>query len=97
MRKTWVKRVRHPRGGFTLLELLVVIAILAIISGGMLVAYVGLEDSASAGHDSFNTAGIDRAVRTYKSINTDYATTPSSRAGFHSAVKSGLCPIAFLA
>ncbi len=78
MRKTWIKKVRKPRGGFTLLELLVVIGILAIISGGMLVAYVGLEDSASAGHDAFNAAGIDRAVRTYKSVNTTYANSLDS-------------------
>ncbi len=78
MRRIRGTKFRQLRSGFTLLELLVVIAILAIIAGGMLVAYVGLEDSASAGHDSFNTAGIDRAVRTYKSMNTTYANSLDS-------------------
>ena len=78
MRKIRGRKLSEERSGFTLLELLVVIAILAIISGGMLVAYVGLEDSAGAGNDAFNSSGIDRAVRTYKSVNTDYATNLDS-------------------
>ncbi len=74
MRKTRQKKIRQSRDGFTLLELLVVIAILAMIAGGMLVAYDGLEDSASAGHDAFNAAGIDRAIRTFRAMNRNYAT-----------------------
>ncbi len=74
MHKTRQKKTRQSRDGFTLLELLVVIAILAMIAGGMLVAYDGLEESASAGHDGFNAAGIDRAIRTFRAMNRNYAT-----------------------
>jgi prepilin-type N-terminal cleavage/methylation domain-containing protein len=60
------------RRGFTLIELLVVIAILATIAGGILVSYDGLETDAAEGMSTFNLAGVDRAVRTYKTLNKTY-------------------------
>lgn len=54
--------------GFTLLELLVVVAILAIIAGGMAVAYSGLESQSAKGEASHGIAGIDSAVRTFTSV-----------------------------
>ncbi len=61
-------RLRRHRG-FTLLELLVVIAILATVAGGLLVAYDGLDTDAAEAQATFNMAAIDKAVRTYRTIN----------------------------
>jgi prepilin-type N-terminal cleavage/methylation domain-containing protein len=60
------------RGGFTLIELLVVIAILATIAGGILVSYDGLEADAAQGQATFNIGAVDRAVRTYNTLNKAY-------------------------
>jgi prepilin-type N-terminal cleavage/methylation domain-containing protein len=60
------------RRGFTLIELLVVVAILATIAGGILVAYDGLETDAAQAQATFNIAAVDRAVRTYKTVNKVY-------------------------
>ena len=51
--------------GFTLLELLVVVAILAIIGGGLLVAYDQVDDRAAEGAAAHTLAVLDKAVRTY--------------------------------
>lgn len=55
--------------GFTLLELLVVLSILAIIGGGLLVAYDDLDDKASEGVAAHSLASLDSAVRAY--VNTE--------------------------
>jgi prepilin-type N-terminal cleavage/methylation domain-containing protein len=56
--------------GFTLLELLVVLSILAIIGGGLLVAYDNLDDKASEGVSAHTLASLDSAVRAY--VNTEF-------------------------
>lgn len=61
----------HQRG-FTLLELLVVVAILATIAGALIVAYDGLDVQAEKGVATFNIAGLDQAIRTYKLVNKEY-------------------------
>jgi prepilin-type N-terminal cleavage/methylation domain-containing protein len=53
------------QAGFTLLELLIVVAILAIIGGGLLVAYDDLDDQAAEGTSAHTLAVLDKAVRTY--------------------------------
>ena len=61
---------RKPtRNFFTLLELLIVVAILAIIGGGMIASYDGLEEC--AGHKAMtrDMAAINQAVRTFKVLN----------------------------
>lgn len=63
---------RTSRSGFTLLELIVVIAILAIIAGALLAAYDGLERRAGRSQSSFNSSGVDRAVRTFKVLNGSF-------------------------
>lgn len=63
---------RQSRSGFTLLELIVVIAILAIIAGALLAAYDGLERRAGRSQSSFNSSGVDRAVRTFKVLNGSF-------------------------
>lgn len=65
---------RSRARGFTLIELLVVVAILATIAGGILVAYDGLETDAAQGQAAFNIAAVDRAVRTYKTLNKIHPT-----------------------
>lgn len=57
---------------FTLLELLVVVAILAIVAGGLLVSYDGLETQSAQGQATFNIAAIDKAVRTFRVLNKAY-------------------------
>jgi prepilin-type N-terminal cleavage/methylation domain-containing protein len=64
--------IKRRQRAFTLLELLVVVAILAIIGGGLLVAYEGLEEDASEGQDSFNIGGVNRAVRTFRVLNSTF-------------------------
>ncbi len=60
------------RRGFTLLELLVVIAILAIIAGGLIVAYDGLDSQAAKGQAAFNIKGLDQAIRTFATVNRQH-------------------------
>jgi len=60
--RTW------KNSGFTLLELLVVVAILAIIGGGLLVAYDQVDDRAAEGTAAHTLAVLDKAVRTYTAM-----------------------------
>ena len=55
--------------GFTLLELLVVVAVLAIVGGGLLVAYDDVDDMASEGVSAHTLASLDSAIRNYTAIN----------------------------
>lgn len=61
-------RIRQHKYGFTLLELLVVLAILAIVGGGLLVAYDNLDDKASEGVAAHTLASLDSAVRSYINV-----------------------------
>jgi prepilin-type N-terminal cleavage/methylation domain-containing protein len=56
------------QAGFTLLELLIVVAILAIVAGGLLVAYDDLDDQAAEGAAAHTLAVLDKAVRTYSVV-----------------------------
>lgn len=56
------------QAGFTLLELLVVVAILAIVAGGVLAAYDGLEAKSANGQASHSIAAIDSGVRTFTTV-----------------------------
>lgn len=64
--------LNKKRSGFTLIELLVVIAILATIAGGILVSYDGLETDAAQAQATFNISAVDRAVRTFRTLNKVY-------------------------
>jgi len=55
--------------GFTLLELLVVVAILAIVGGGVIVAYDGLEQKSAQGTSTHSIANLDKSLRTFKVLN----------------------------
>lgn len=58
--------------GFTLLELLVVITLLAVLSVGALVAYENVGDNAEAAAAANTNTTIDRAIRTYRSLEGAY-------------------------
>lgn len=60
------------QSGFTLLELLVVITLIATLATGALIAYENLGENAeaAAGANAANT--IDRAIRTYRSVEGVY-------------------------
>lgn len=64
--------LKAKQKGFTLLELLVVITLLAILSVGALVAYEGIGENAQATAAANNTAGADRAIRTYRAVEQEY-------------------------
>ncbi len=55
--------------GFTLLELLVVVAILAIIAGGLIGAYDGLETKSSQGVAAYTIGALNSAVRNFHATN----------------------------
>lgn len=57
--------VLKSQAGFTLLELLVVIAILAVVAGGVMAAYDGLELQSKEGQSAHTTATVDSAVRVF--------------------------------
>ncbi len=62
-----MKHLRNQQG-FTLLELLVVVAILAVVAGGLVVAYDGLESQAGKQEASHGLAALDDAMRIFTSI-----------------------------
>ncbi|RMH37656.1 MAG: type II secretion system protein [Nitrospirae bacterium] len=65
--------LRNQRG-FTLLELLVVVAILAIIAGGLVVAYDGIEELSKNKQQSNAMAALDEAIRNFTAV-TGFAPT----------------------
>lgn len=81
---------QRAQEGFTLLELLIVVAVLAIIGGGILVAYDELDDKVSEGVSAHTIAGLDSAVRNYTAtahsapndldalMAADYSTDPAA-------------------
>ncbi|MDP2683016.1 MAG: prepilin-type N-terminal cleavage/methylation domain-containing protein [Deltaproteobacteria bacterium] len=97
---TFLKNMKRRQDGFTLLELIVVIAILAIIAGGLLVSYDGLEAKAAKGQATFDIAAVDKGVRTFKVVGgaypnefdallTDNATAANCAAGTSCSLTTG--------
>lgn len=72
MKNTFIKNLKKNQDGFTLLELIVVIAILAIIAGGLLVSYDGLEAKAAKGQATFDLAAVDKGIRSFKVVGGSY-------------------------
>lgn len=60
--------LKKQQSGFTLLELLVVVAILAIVAGGLIVAYDGLEKRSALAEASHGIAATDNAVRSFTTL-----------------------------
>ena len=58
--------------GFTLLELLVVITLLAVLAVGALVAYEDVGENAQAAAGANVSGTIDKAIRTYRSVEGVY-------------------------
>ncbi len=78
--------------GFTLLELLVVITLLAVLAVGALVAYEDVGENAESAAQA-NTGGtIDRAIRTYRSVEALYPNQWDSLSTQTGAAVSVLAP-----
>lgn len=60
------------RVAFSLLEMIVVMAIIAVIGGGLLAAFSGLEDDAASAQSGFNVSAIERALYTYVKLNQKF-------------------------
>jgi prepilin-type N-terminal cleavage/methylation domain-containing protein len=72
MRAKQLKTLQAGQGGFTLLELLVVITLIAVLATGALIAYENLGENAEASAAANSAATIDRAIRTYRSVEGVY-------------------------
>lgn len=58
--------MRERPAGFTLLELLVVVAVMAVVAGGLLVAYGGVDDAARADVGRAELEEVRRAVLRFR-------------------------------
>ncbi len=72
MRAKQLNKLHAGQGGFTLLELLVVITLIAVLATGALIAYENLGENAEASAAANSAATIDRAIRTYRSVEGVY-------------------------
>lgn len=72
MRAKQLKTLQAGQGGFTLLELLVVITLIVVLATGALIAYEKLGENAEASAAANSAATIDRAIRTYRSVEGVY-------------------------
>lgn len=64
-----IQSISKKQGGFTLLELLVVVGIMAVLGGAMISSFGGQEEKAARGAATQTIAGIEDALRIYKSVN----------------------------
>lgn len=69
MKKSIIKNLkRKARKNFTLLELLIIVAILAIVGGGLVTSFEGLQAQAAKASATNTIASLQNSIRTYQSM-----------------------------
>jgi len=72
MKMKQLKKLQTGQAGFTLLELLVVITLIATLATGALIAYENLGENAESAAAANSSMTIDRAIRTFRSVEGIY-------------------------
>ncbi len=69
MKKSIIKNLkRKARKNFTLLELLIIVAILAIVGGGLVTSFEGLQAQAAKASATNTIASLQNSIRTYQTL-----------------------------
>jgi len=69
MKKSIIKNLkRKARKNFTLLELLIIVAILAIVGGGLVTSFEGLQAQAAKASATNTIASLQNSIRTYQAM-----------------------------
>lgn len=77
--------------GFTIVELLIVVVVIAILASVSIVVYAGIQERAE---NTKTISGVNQAVKllaNYKTLNSDYPTTPEGWACIGTGYENNVC------